>query len=128
MQIGLMIEGQWGLTWERWRSLLTAAEDYGYQCVFRSDHYTIGPPDQDSLETWVSLTFAAMQTKRLEFGPLVCPTTFRHPALTTRMAAQVDDLSGGLPRTLQAAGRTVDSAGQAAGGSQAIVDDRIDLW
>ncbi|MDX2138715.1 MAG: TIGR03560 family F420-dependent LLM class oxidoreductase [Chloroflexota bacterium] len=95
MQIGLMIEGQWGLTWERWRSLLTAAEDYGYQCVFRSDHYTIGPPDQDSLETWVSLTFAAMQTKRIEFGPLVCPTTFRHPALTARMAAQVDDLSGG---------------------------------
>jgi F420-dependent oxidoreductase-like protein len=95
MQIGLMIEGQWGLTWERWRALLRAAEDYGYQCLFRSDHYTIGPPDQDSLETWISLTFAADHTQRIEFGPLVCPTTFRHPALTARMGAQVDDLSGG---------------------------------
>lgn len=93
--IGLMIEGQWGLTWARWRRLLKTAEDLGFQCVFRSDHYTIGPPEQDSLETWVSLTDAASQTTRIEFGPLVCPTTFRHPALTVRMAAAVDDLSGG---------------------------------
>ncbi|MBZ0279900.1 MAG: TIGR03560 family F420-dependent LLM class oxidoreductase [Anaerolineae bacterium] len=94
-QIGLMIEGQWGLTWERWRRLLRAAEDYGYQCVFRSDHYTIGPPDQESLETFISLTYAATQTQRIEFGTLVAPTTFRHPAMTARMAAGIDDLSGG---------------------------------
>ncbi|MCC6615135.1 MAG: TIGR03560 family F420-dependent LLM class oxidoreductase [Anaerolineae bacterium] len=94
-QIGLMIEGQWGLTWARWAALLKAAEEYGFQCVFRSDHFTIGPPDDDSLETWVSLTYAASHTSRIEFGTLVCPTTFRHPALTARMAAAVDDLSGG---------------------------------
>ncbi len=94
-QIGLMIEGQYGLTWERWQRLLKAAEDYGFQCVFRSDHYTIGPPDIESLETFVSLTFAAGNTSRIEFGSLVAPTTFRHPALTTRMAAAIDDLSGG---------------------------------
>ncbi|MBE0690153.1 MAG: TIGR03560 family F420-dependent LLM class oxidoreductase [Anaerolineae bacterium] len=94
-QIGLMVEGQWGLTWARWRALLQAAEDYGFQCVFRSDHFTIGPPDDDSLETWVSLTYAADHTQRIELGTLVCPTTFRHPALTARMAAAVDDLSGG---------------------------------
>lgn len=94
-QIGLMIEGQWGLTWERWARLLKAAEDYGFQCVFRSDHFTIGPPDQESLETFISLTYAADHTQKIEFGPLVAPTTFRHPALTARMAAQIDDLSGG---------------------------------
>ena len=27
--------------------------------MFRSDHYTIGEPDQESLEAWVSLTYAA---------------------------------------------------------------------
>jgi F420-dependent oxidoreductase-like protein len=95
LQLGLMIEGQWGLTWPRWERLLKTAEESGFQCVFRSDHYTIGPPDRESLETWVSLTYAAMQTRRIEFGTLVCPTTFRHPALTARMAAHVDDLSGG---------------------------------
>jgi F420-dependent oxidoreductase-like protein len=95
-QIGIMIEGQDGLTWERWGRLLQAAEDFGYQCLFRSDHYTNGsPPDKDSLELWTSLTYAAVSTHRIEFGPLVAPVTFRHPALTVRMAAAVDDLSGG---------------------------------
>lgn len=94
-QIGLMFEGQAGLTWARWQRLLKAAEDYGFQCVFRSDHFTIGPPDEESLETWVSLTYAASHTSRIEFGTCVSPVTFRHPALLTRMAAAVDDLSGG---------------------------------
>lgn len=96
MQIGLMIEGQIGLNWERWSRILSAAEDLGFQCVFRSDHFVNPtPPDMDSLELWVSLTYAAAQTKRIEFGSLVAPTTFRHPSMTVRMAAAVDDLSSG---------------------------------
>ncbi|GAB4515965.1 MAG: LLM class F420-dependent oxidoreductase [Anaerolineae bacterium] len=96
MQIGIMIEGQDGLNWARWQRLLQAAEDLGYQCVFRSDHFTnASGEDKDSLELWVSLTYAATHTQRIEFGPLVTPVTFRHPAMTVRMAAAVDDLSGG---------------------------------
>ena len=94
-QIGLMIEGQAGLTWTRWQRLLQAAEDFGYQCVFRSDHFTIARPYQESLEAWVSLTYAASHTQRIEFGTLVSPITFRHPSLLVRMAAAVDDLSSG---------------------------------
>lgn len=94
-QIGLMLEGQNGLTWERWQRLLRVAEDLGYQCMFRSDHFTISPPYIESLETWVSLTYAASHTQRIEFGPLVSPVTFRHPSVLVRMAAAVDDLSGG---------------------------------
>lgn len=96
LQIGIMIEGQDGLNWARWKRILQSAEDFGYQCVFRSDHFTnAGPPDKDSLELWVSLTYAASHTKRIEFGGLVSPTTFRHPAITVRMGAAVDDLSNG---------------------------------
>lgn len=95
-QIGLMIEGQDGLNWPRWVRLLKAAEDFGYQCLFRSDHFTnASAPDKDSLELWVSLVYAADHTQHIEFGPLVTPITFRHPAITARMAAAVDDLSGG---------------------------------
>jgi F420-dependent oxidoreductase-like protein len=94
-QIGLMVEGQFGLTWARWKRLLRAAESLGYQCVFRSDHFTIAPPDQESLEAWVSLAYAASHTRRIEFGTLVTPVTFRHPSITLRMAAAVDDLSRG---------------------------------
>ncbi|MGI8968060.1 MAG: TIGR03560 family F420-dependent LLM class oxidoreductase, partial [Chloroflexota bacterium] len=96
VQIGLMIEGQNGLTWERWRRILQAAEELGFGSVFRSDHFTNPtPPDKSSLELWTSLTYAASHTTRIEFGPLVTPITFRHPAITVKMAAAVDDLSDG---------------------------------
>ena len=49
----------------------------------------------DALELWVSLTWLACNTKRIQFGPLVSPISFRHPSITARMAANVDDLSGG---------------------------------
>lgn len=94
--IGLMIEGQSGLTWERWDRILRTAERSGYQSVFRSDHYTESiNEDHESLEAWVSLTYAATHTQTLEFGTLVSPITFRQPALLARMAAAVDDLSRG---------------------------------
>lgn len=94
--IGLMIEGQIGLTWERWQRLLRAAEDLGFQCVFRSDHFTNPePPDLESLEAWVSLTYAATATSDIEFGTLVSPITFRHPSMLVRTAAAIDDLSAG---------------------------------
>ncbi len=95
-EIGLMVEGQNGLNWQNWEAILRAAEEGGFQSVFRSDHYVNpNPPDRDSLELWVSLTHAAKVTQRIEFGPLVTPVTFRHPTMTLRYASAVDDLSGG---------------------------------
>lgn len=96
MDIAIMIEGQNGLNWPRWKRIVRAVEDLGFAGLFRSDHFTNAyPPDLDSLELWVSLTWLADNTKRIEFGPLVTPFSFRHPAHTARMASAVDDLSGG---------------------------------
>jgi F420-dependent oxidoreductase-like protein len=96
IEIALFLEGQNGLNWPRWKRLAAAAEDLGFAGLFRSDHYTNrNPPDLDSLELWVSLTWLADHTQRIEFGPLVSPVSFRHPTMTARMAAAVDDLSGG---------------------------------
>lgn len=96
LEIALMLEGQNGLTWPRWQRLARAAEELGFVGLYRSDHYTnANPPDKESLELWVSLVWLAGHTTRLEFGPLVSPVSFRHPTLTARMAAAVDDLSGG---------------------------------
>ena len=96
LEIALMIEGQNGLNWARWQALARLAEELGFVGLYRSDHYTnASPPDLDSLELWVSLTWLASHTRRIEFGPLVSPVSFRHPTLTARMAAAVDDLSGG---------------------------------
>jgi F420-dependent oxidoreductase-like protein len=84
------------LNWPRWKKIVQAVEDLGFAGLYRSDHFTnSNPPDIDSLELWVSLTWLADNTKRIEFGPLVTPFSFRHPAHTARMASAVDDLSGG---------------------------------
>ncbi|GIV63597.1 MAG: LLM class F420-dependent oxidoreductase [Bellilinea sp.] len=96
MELAIMIEGQNGLNWPRWKKLVTAVEELGFAGLYRSDHFTNArPPDKDSLELWISLTWLADHTRRIRFGPLVTPFSFRHPALTARMAAALDDLSGG---------------------------------
>lgn len=96
MKIAIMIEGQNGLNWRRWQRIAAAVEDLGFSGLFRSDHFTnASPPDLDSLELWTSLTWLASHTKTIEFGPLVSPVSFRHPAFTARMAVAVDDLSAG---------------------------------
>jgi F420-dependent oxidoreductase-like protein len=96
MDIAIMIEGQSGLNWSRWQRLARAVEDLGFAGLYRSDHYVdASPPNRDSLELWVSLTWLASHTQRIEFGPLVTPASFRHPTMTARMAAAVDDLAGG---------------------------------
>jgi len=96
LEIAIMIEGQNGLNWERWKKIVRLVEDAGFVGLYRSDHFTnANPPDMDSLELWTSLTWLADNTKRIEFGPLVTPFSFRHPAFTARMASTVDDLSGG---------------------------------
>ena len=96
IEVAIMIEGQNGLNWPRWQRWVQAVEDLGFAGLYRSDHYTNdNPPDLDSLELWVSLTWLAGHTRRIQFGPLVTPVSFRHPTMTARMAAAVDDLSGG---------------------------------
>jgi F420-dependent oxidoreductase-like protein len=96
MDIAIMLEGQEGLNWPRFRRIARAVEDLGFAGLYRSDHFTNSePPDEDSLELWVSLTWLAGHTSRIEFGPMVSPVSFRHPVFTARMAKDVDDLSGG---------------------------------
>jgi F420-dependent oxidoreductase-like protein len=97
MDVGVMIEGQEGLTWERWWRLAAAAEDLGFESLCRSDHLTglSGQPKRPSLETWASLTALAARTKRIRFGPMVSPLTFYHPAILAKRAAAIDLLAGG---------------------------------
>ncbi|CAN5685038.1 LLM class F420-dependent oxidoreductase [soil metagenome] len=96
MDIAIMLEGQNGLNWPRFQRIAHAVEDLGFAGLYRSDHFTNAqPPDSDSLELWVSLTWLASHTKRIEFGPMVSPVSFRNPVFTARIAKDVDDLSGG---------------------------------
>jgi F420-dependent oxidoreductase-like protein len=76
--------------------LVAEVEKLGFAGLFRSDHFTNAvPPDKDSLEMVVSLTYLADHTQRIHFGPLVAPLSFRNPTLLARQAAALDDLSAG---------------------------------
>ena len=94
--ISIMIEGQDGLTWPRWKRLAEEVERLGYAGLFRSDHFTNSePPDKESLELMMSLAYLASSTSRIHFGSLVAPFSFRDPAMLARQAAAIDDLSAG---------------------------------
>ena len=109
-EVAIMIEGQEGVGWDRWRRLVRAVEDLGYVGLYRSDHF---PNDQtglhqDALELWTSLTWLADNTERIEFGPLVSPVSFRHPVITAWQASAVDNLAGGRLRLGLGAGWNED--------------------
>ena len=105
IELAIMIEGQDGLTWPRWQRLARAAEDLGYAGLYRSDHFTNpGDAHTDALDLWASLTWLASHTERIEFGQLVSPAAFYHPARFAWTAAAVDDLSGGRLRLGMGAG------------------------
>jgi alkanesulfonate monooxygenase SsuD/methylene tetrahydromethanopterin reductase-like flavin-dependent oxidoreductase (luciferase family) len=96
-QVGIMIEGQEGLSWERWRRICTEVDTLGFASLRRSDHLIslMRAPERDCVECWTSLALAAEWTKRIEFGPMVSPMTFRIPAVLAKLAAAVDALAGG---------------------------------
>jgi alkanesulfonate monooxygenase SsuD/methylene tetrahydromethanopterin reductase-like flavin-dependent oxidoreductase (luciferase family) len=96
-QVGIMLEAQEGLTWERWRRICRDTDTLGFASLRRSDHLVslTGDAERDCVECWTSLALAAEWTKRIEFGPMVTPMTFRPPSVLAKMAAAVDALSGG---------------------------------
>lgn len=96
-KLGIMIEGQEDITWDRWRKTIDTAERLGYDAVWRSDHlYSVqGQHERETLALWPSLTAAILWSERLEIGQLVSPLTFRHPVHLAMNAVALDQLSGG---------------------------------
>jgi F420-dependent oxidoreductase-like protein len=96
VEFSVMIEGQDGLSWPRWQRLVRAAEDLGFDGMYRSDHFSNPQgPYLDALELMVSLTWAATTTQRIRFGALVSPLSFRDPVTLAWQASGIDALSGG---------------------------------
>src|SRR5438270_935828 len=96
-QLGIMIEGQEGLNWTRWRNLCRDVEALGFASLRRSEHLIslMGDDSRDCIDCWTSLALAAEWTEKIQFGPMVSPMTFHQPAMLARQAAAVDQLSGG---------------------------------
>jgi probable F420-dependent oxidoreductase len=99
MKIGLMLPlgadetGGFG----ELRALAMAAEASGLDSVWGADHLIFRDEGETVgiHECWTVLTAVAAVTSRVEIGPLVLALPFRNPALTAKMAAELDEVSGG---------------------------------
>ena len=70
------------------------AEALGYDSLWVADHLMLGK-DEAILEGWTVLSALAGATSRVKLGMIHMAHYFRHPALTAKMAATLDQLSGG---------------------------------
>jgi alkanesulfonate monooxygenase SsuD/methylene tetrahydromethanopterin reductase-like flavin-dependent oxidoreductase (luciferase family) len=96
VQLSVQIEGAQGLTWPLWERTVREVEELGFTGLYCCDHFANpAPPDFDSLEVLTAMAYAASHSARMELGTLVMPVSWREPAMMTRQAMAIDDLSGG---------------------------------
>ncbi len=83
--------------WARTLELAAQAEALGFESLWVFDHFhTVPvPTDEITLESFTMLGALAHATSRVRLGHMVICTGFRNPALTAKMAATLDVLSGG---------------------------------
>lgn len=92
------------------------AEEAGFSSLWVMDHFfqipLFGPPEQEMLEGYSALAFAAARTERIGLGTLVTGVTHRHPGVLVKTATTLDVLSDGRAWFgIGAAGYEEDHAG-----------------
>src|SRR3954471_9315012 len=97
VRVSLMVDGQDGVSWERWVELARAVEESGLEGLFCSDHYLAlrGDPREGSLDVWSVLAALAARTRRIRLGTMVSPVTFRPASVLAKAAVTVDHVSEG---------------------------------
>jgi len=98
LQVGVQLpEIEYEPRWSDLAEMARLAEAIGLDSVWVGDHYlyrhaegTRGP-----WEAWTQLAAIAAVTSRVAIGPLVASTSFHAPGVLAKMAATVDEISGG---------------------------------
>ena len=73
------------------------AEQAGFYSLWVMDHFfqigPLGPPENEMLEGWAALAYAAGRTNRIRLGTMVTGVTYRHPGILVKTATTLDVLS-----------------------------------
>jgi alkanesulfonate monooxygenase SsuD/methylene tetrahydromethanopterin reductase-like flavin-dependent oxidoreductase (luciferase family) len=95
LPIGVVL-GAVGVDVRWWLDSARQLDAAGYAGVWSWDHFiSRGIRTDPVLEAWTTLTAAAMVTERLTIGTFVANVMNRHPAALARMAATLQEASGG---------------------------------
>ena len=86
------------MRWPEYAAMARAAEHAGFDSIWLGDHLLYrddGRPERGPWEAWTLLAALAAVTERVTLGTLVACTAFHPPAVLAKMAATVDEVSGG---------------------------------
>jgi probable F420-dependent oxidoreductase len=99
VRIGVQLpEVERDVRWPEYLAMARAAEAGGFDSIWLGDHLLYrgdGGPERGPWEAWTGLAALAAVTERVRLGPLVACAGFHPPGLIAKMAATIDEVSGG---------------------------------
>ena len=98
LRVGVQLpEVEWEARWSDVAAMARTAEEVGFDSIWLGDHHLYREEGRESgpWEAWTLLSALAAVTRRVAVGPLVACTAFHAPPVLARMAAAVDEVSGG---------------------------------
>ncbi|MFM9038008.1 MAG: TIGR03619 family F420-dependent LLM class oxidoreductase [Actinomycetota bacterium] len=99
IRVGIqMPEVEREVRWPEYVAMARLADELGYDSLWVGDHLLYrgdGRPERGPWEAWTLLSALATVTRTIDIGPLVACVGFHPPAVIAKMAATVDEISGG---------------------------------
>jgi probable F420-dependent oxidoreductase len=99
VKVGVQLpEAERVVRWPEVAAMARAAEEVGFESIWLGDHLLYrndGREERGPWEVWTQLAAIAALTERVRLGPLVACASFHPPGLIAKMAASVDEVSGG---------------------------------
>jgi probable F420-dependent oxidoreductase len=96
VRIGIQLpEVERDVRWPEYLALARAAEEAGFDSIWIGDHLLYEDPERAPWEAFTLLSAVAAVTARVRLGPLVACAGFHPPGVIAKMAATIDEVSGG---------------------------------